>query len=200
MCALQRRWHRSWQHCSGVTWLIHMWRDFCICDMTHSFMYDVTFLCVTWLSRIWHVCPSATLTSLMATLLTCDMTHSCGTWLFYMWHDLFICDMCALQRRRRRSWQHCSRVTWLIHMWRDFLICGMTQSYMTCVPFSDADVAPSNTAHARHDSFMRDMTNSYVAWLVHVRHDSLICGMTHSYVAWLIHMWLDLFTRDMTWY
>jgi len=40
-----------------VTWLIHM------CDMTHSYVWHDSFICVTWLIHM------------------CDMTHS------YVWHD-----------------------------------------------------------------------------------------------------------------
>jgi len=44
-----------------VTWLIHM------CDMTHSYVWHDSFICVTWLIHM------------------CDKTHS------YVWHDSFIC-------------------------------------------------------------------------------------------------------------
>ena len=51
-----------------VTWLIHERHD--------SFKRDVTqFTCVTWLIHGWHE-------SFMG-----DMTHSCVTWLILEWHD-----------------------------------------------------------------------------------------------------------------
>ena len=44
-----------------------------------------------------------------------------------------------------------------------------------------------------HDTSIFDTTHSCVTWRIHIRYNSFMCDMTHSYLARLIHVWHDAF-------
>jgi len=159
-----------------------------MCDMTHSYVWHDSFICVTWLN---HMCD----------IHMCDTTHS------YVWHDSFICawliHMCDMTRSRVRHsyvWHDsfiC--VTWLIHM------CDMTHSHV----WHDSLIWHEHTSPHWADHQLCDTTPFIgVTWL------NLMCDMTQTgttiieyttnCVTWRIHMctWLtrecDIHTCEMT--
>ena len=100
-----------------MTWLIHVW------DVTHSHVCYCSFICVTWPeSFIWH----DSFIRVTWPIYMRDMTHS------HVWHDWFICVTVLIVMYEESF----ICVTWFIHM------CDMTHSYV------------------RHDSF------TCVTWLI----------------------------------
>jgi len=176
-----------------------------MCDLTHSYVWHDSFICVTWLIHMGH--------------------HSCRTWLIHTWHDSFIWDtthvghdssirdlsysyvshyllqstVAALERvmsSARSATQlqhHCNSVGLHVPLQSavaagaaEGRLCGMTRS---CV-WHDSFI------HGGQDSCICDIAHSYmwhgsfVTWLIR------LCGMAHSYmwhgsfiyVTWLIHI------------
>jgi len=140
-----------------MTWLVF------ICDMTHSHVWNDSFVCVTWLnctcgltySHVWH----DSFTRVTWLMYLCGISYS------YVWHE-----SCT-----------CTRVTWLIHM------CVMTHSYVR----RDSLVCMTwliRTCDMTHSYIRRDLSMC-VTWLVRTCATWRIrtCSTTYSYVRQIEH-------------
>jgi len=153
-----------------------------MCDMTHPHVWQVSFICVTWL---FHLCDMPhsyawqnSFICVTRLMHMCDMTHS------YVWQTLFMC------------------VTWLIHTshlsltYSTYAMC-VTSGIPTCC----IHICDMTHSYAWRDALGKKITSKIPArcipvvssaafvcliWLIHV------CDMAHS------HLWHESFT-PVTW-
>jgi len=140
------------------SWLLHLRRDWCIRDITHSYV-------------TWHACNKtferdAQIPAQRGSF-TCDMPQSCVTRLIHTWHDSFMWDVSYLHKDVRKR-QSPPSPTWPIHVWCDAFIRNMTHSCVTC--------------HICKKAFERAIPPPFPTWLIRMWHDSFIRNVPHSCV------------------
>ena len=147
-----------------VTCLIHTWH--------HSFIYDMPYLCMTWLIHMRiDVFP----------FITWHASFICDTRLICAWHDVLICN------KSIQMWHYSfvTSVPWcvMLHLFRVVIPDAHTQhdSFKFNMTSSHAWFI-----HVRNDSFICDATQSFLFASTHIQ---LIAKYTYAHVRICKRMW-----------
>jgi len=204
-----------------ATWLIHMWRDWCICATWLICMCDGmkdsgadgdkvcqhSYVCLdSWLIHTWH---DSWLIDVRRDSFICDVTHA------YVRHDLFVC---VTEWRTLGLMGIKLGTSFICDMNHDSFICDMPHGSFIYAWQNDVSGADGDKVrhfiHMWHDPWL--LHTWHDPWLIHTWHGlficvtkwrilgrigiklgtSFICDMTHgSFISDMTH---DSFIRDMT--
>ena len=178
-------------------WLIHM------CDVTHSYMWCVVFICTTWLnymcdetySYVWrHAYEWVSSHTTHEPVSMCDMTHEPVNMTYsYVWHDSRTREW--MNMTYSYVWRHAFIcVTWLIHMCaathEPVNMCDITR----CLPHSRKFHNAATPSHDTHKMSHEHNTYKRSHELSHEIFTSLhFKGVTNWVTNWvttcLPHLW-----------
>jgi len=135
-----------------------------MCDLTEEYIYesytDESYTCATWLINMWHDYRIWKHITNM-----CNIIHWCATWLVNVWLDWRIHIRIIHKRVCDMTYQHVTRLTNMTRITNMYVIIH------SCAP---------RLIHTRHDSFICDMTDWYVIWLMNMSESNTLTNH-HNY-------------------